>query len=168
MKKIHNVLFALFVSAPLAAVSFGANAANIVETAAATGKFKTLITAVQAAGLADVLTGEGPFTVFAPTDDAFAQLPMGTVENLLKPENREQLVAILTYHVVSGEITSADIIGMTEADIAVAKQVDTVHGGKLSVNSMVTVQVGNATILNADIMTSNGIIHVIDTVMLPN
>ena len=96
MKKIHNVLFALFVSAPLAAVSFGANAANIVETAAATGKFKTLITAVQAAGLADVLTGEGPFTVFAPTDDAFAQLPMGTVENLLKPENREQLVAILT------------------------------------------------------------------------
>lgn len=168
MKKIHNVLFAFFVSIPLMATSFGANAANIVETAVAAGKFQTLITAVQAAGLVDVLTGEGPYTVFAPTDDAFAQLPMGTVENLLKPENREQLVAILTYHVVPGKITSADIMGMTAADIAVSRQVDTVQGGKLSVNSMVTVQVGNATILNADIMTSNGIIHVIDKVMLPN
>ena len=123
--------------------------------------FNTLVAAVQAAGLVETLKGDGPFTVFAPTDEAFAKLPEGTVENLLKPENQDQLVAVLTYHVVSGKIMSTDIAGQTA-------QVASVQGSSLSVDATDGVKVDNATVISADIETDNGVIHVIDTVVLPN
>ena len=116
---------------------------------------------MQAAGLVDVLKGAGPFTVFAPTDEAFAALPEGTVESLLKPENKDKLAAILTYHVVPGKIMSADIAGKT-AEVA------TVQGSNISVNAMNGVMVDNATVVAADIEADNGVIHVIDQVVLPN
>ncbi|MDH3473834.1 MAG: fasciclin domain-containing protein, partial [Rhodospirillales bacterium] len=128
---------------------------------ASAGQFNTLVTAVKAAGLVDTLKSDGPFTVFAPTDEAFAKLPAGTVEDLLKPENKEKLVAILTYHVVPGKIMAGDIAGKTA-------MVETVQGGKLSVDATSGVKVDNATVTSADIEASNGVIHVIDTVVLPN
>jgi len=115
---------------------------------------------VQAAGLVDTLKGEGPFTVFAPTDEAFAKLPAGTVDDLLKPENREKLAAILTYHVVPGKIMSGDITGKTTA-------VTSVQGGSLDVDATSGVKVNDATVVTADIEADNGVIHVIDTVLLP-
>ncbi|SFL52402.1 fasciclin domain-containing protein [Shimia aestuarii] len=133
---------------------------DIVDTAVAAGSFNTLVAAVQAAGLVDTLKGDGPFTVFAPTDAAFAALPEGTVENLLKPENKDQLVAILTYHVIPSKVMSGDIAGKT-AEVA------TVEGSKLSVDAMNGVKVDAATVVTADIATSNGVIHVIDTVLIP-
>ena len=133
---------------------------DIVDTAVEAGQFKTLVAAVQAADLVDTLKSEGPFTVFAPTDAAFAKLPDGTVENLLKPENKDQLVAVLTYHVVSGKIMSSDIAG-TKA------QVPTVQGSELSVDATGGVMVNDAAVVAADIEASNGVIHVIDTVVLP-
>ena len=140
----------------------GSNAAkmDIVDTAVAAGSFNTLVAAVQAAGLVDTLKSDGPFTVFAPTDEAFAALPEGTVENLLKPENKDQLIAILTYHVVPSKVMSGDIAGK-KADVA------TVQGSKLSVDAMNGVMVDSATVVTADIATSNGVIHVIDTVLIP-
>jgi len=133
---------------------------DIVDTAVSTGQFETLVAAVKAAGLVDTLKGDGPFTVFAPTDAAFAKLPAGTVENLLKPENKDQLVAVLTYHVVPGQVLSGDIAGkMTTAA--------TVQGSALSIDATDGVKVDNANVVQADIMTSNGVIHVIDTVVLP-
>ena len=135
--------------------------ADIVDTAVSAGKFKTLVTAVQAAGLVETLKGDGPFTVFAPTDDAFAKLPAGTVDDLLKPENKETLIAVLTYHVVPGKIMSSDIAGKTA-------QVGTVQGGKLSVDATDGVKVDEASVVAADIEASNGVIHVIDTVVLPD
>jgi uncharacterized surface protein with fasciclin (FAS1) repeats len=149
------------VAMPLMFAALNAKAADIVDTAVAAGQFNTLVAAVQAAGLVDTLKGPGPFTVFAPNDEAFAKLPAGTVENLLKPENLETLVAVLTYHVVPGKIMSADIAGKT-ADV------ETVQGGTLAVNATNGVMVNNATVIAADIETSNGVIHVIDTVVLPN
>ena len=146
---------------PLALASFSAKADDIVDTAIAAGQFSTLVAAVQAAGLVDTLKSEGPFTVFAPTDAAFAALPEGTVENLLKPENKDQLVAVLTYHVVAGKVMSADIAGKT-------MEVDSVQGSAISVNAMNGVMVDNANVVTADIETSNGVIHVIDAVILPN
>jgi uncharacterized surface protein with fasciclin (FAS1) repeats len=146
---------------PLALASVSAKADDIVDTAIAAGQFSTLVAAVQAAGLVDTLKSEGPFTVFAPTDAAFAALPEGTVENLLKPENKDQLVAVLTYHVVSGKVMSADIAGKT-------MEVDSVQGSAISVNAMNGVMVDNANVVTADIETSNGVIHVIDAVILPN
>ena len=137
-----------------------AKAADIVDTAIAAGSFKTLVTAVKAAGLVETLKGKGPFTVFAPTDEAFAKLPAGTVENLLKPENKNQLVAILTYHVVSGKVMSKDLAGKK----TMAKSVE---GGEISVDSTDGVKVDNAKVLKADIEASNGIIHVIDAVIMP-
>jgi uncharacterized surface protein with fasciclin (FAS1) repeats len=137
-----------------------AKAADIVDTAVSAGKFNTLVTAVKAAGLVDTLKGDGPFTVFAPTDAAFAKLPKGTVEDLLKPENKEKLVAVLTYHVVPGKIMSGDIAGKTA-------MVKTVQGGKLSVDATKGVKVDNAKVISADVAASNGVIHVIDTVVLP-
>jgi uncharacterized surface protein with fasciclin (FAS1) repeats len=134
--------------------------ADIVDTAVSAGQFKTLVAAVQAAGLVDTLKGPGPFTVFAPTDAAFAKLPAGTVETLLKPENRAKLTQILTYHVVPGKIMSADIAGKTA-------QVATVEGAKLDVDATSGVKINNATVTTADIGASNGVIHVIDTVLLP-
>ena len=135
--------------------------ADIVDTAIAAGQFETLVAAVQAAGLVETLRGPGPFTVFAPTDEAFAALPDGTVESLLQPENRDQLVAILTYHVVPGKVMSTDILGQkleatTAAGIPVA--IDATMG---------SVMVGGAKVITADIETSNGVIHVIDAVILP-
>ena len=133
---------------------------DIVDTAVSAGSFNTLVTAVQAAGLVDTLKGEGPYTVFAPTDEAFAKLPAGTLDSLLEPTNRDQLVAILTYHVVPGRIMSADIAGK-KVDVA------TVQGQMISVDATHGVQVNGANVISADIDASNGVIHVIDTVILP-
>lgn len=138
-----------------------AKAADIVDTAVSAGSFNTLVAAVQAAGLVDTLKGEGPFTVFAPTDEAFAKLPPGTVENLLKPENKDQLVAVLTYHVIPGKVMAADVVG---------KRVEaaTVQGSNVVVAGISGVYVNNnAKVIQADVEASNGVIHVIDRVILP-
>lgn len=138
---------------------------DIVDIAAGNPEFSTLVAAVQAAGLVDTLKGPGPFTVFAPTNAAFAALPAGTVENLLLPENKDQLVSILTYHVVPDQITSAEVLGTRQT-------VTTVQGGTLDVNGIVGkfgsgVKVNNANVIQADIFASNGVIHAIDRVLLP-
>jgi len=124
------------------------------------GNFKTLVAAVQAAGLVDTLKGAGPFTVFAPTDEAFAKLPAGTVEMLLKPENKDKLVAILTYHVVPGKVMAADVAGKEI-------MVKSVQGSEIDVNGKDGVMVDNAKVIKADIVTDNGVIHVIDAVIMP-
>ncbi len=133
---------------------------DIVDTAVSAGSFNTLVSAVKAADLVDTLKGAGPFTVFAPTDEAFAKLPQGTLEDLLKPENKAKLQAILTYHVVAGKVMAADVTKMASAK--------TVNGQMLTIaanNGAVTVN--NAKVAKTDIETSNGVIHVIDTVVLP-
>jgi uncharacterized surface protein with fasciclin (FAS1) repeats len=146
----------------IAAGSASAYAADkdIVDTAVAAGQFKTLAAALTAAGLVDTLKGPGPFTVFAPTDAAFAKLPVGTVDTLLKPENKAKLTAILTYHVVAGKVMAADVVKLKEAKTVngamVAVKVD---GGNVMIN--------NAKVTTADIKASNGVIHVVDTVLLP-
>ena len=133
---------------------------NIVETAVAAGSFTTLAKALQAAGLVDTLTGKGPFTVFAPTDEAFAKLPAGTIEELLKPENKAKLVAILTYHVVPGKVMASQVTGL--------KSAKTVNGQSVTISVMDGgVMIDNAHVVKTDIATSNGVIHVIDTVLLP-
>ncbi|AML53009.1 fasciclin domain-containing protein [Falsihalocynthiibacter arcticus] len=132
---------------------------DIVDTAVAAGSFNTLVAAVGAAGLVDTLKGEGPFTVFAPTDEAFAALPEGTVENLLKPENKDQLVAVLTYHVVAGKVMSGDLSNNMMAT--------TVQGGDITIMTEGGVTVNGANVVSADIEASNGVIHVIDAVILP-
>lgn len=132
---------------------------DIVDTAVAAGSFTTLVAAVQAAGLVDTLKGEGPFTVFAPTDAAFAALPAGTVENLLKPENKDQLVAVLTYHVIPGKVMSTDLSEGLKAA--------TVQGGEVTITLDGGAKVDGAVISAADIEASNGVIHVIDSVILP-
>lgn len=150
-------------AATAAALSLAApalRAADIVDTAVAAGQFKTLAAALGAAGLVDTLKGPGPFTVFAPTDAAFAKLPAGTVENLLKPENKGQLTAILTYHVVPGKTMSSALAGKT-------LEVATVNGDKVRVDGTNGVRVNNATVTTADVAASNGVIHVIDSVLLP-
>uniref|UniRef100_UPI0038B2CC3D fasciclin domain-containing protein n=1 Tax=Curvivirga aplysinae TaxID=2529852 RepID=UPI0038B2CC3D len=134
---------------------------DIVDTAVGAGQFNTLVAAVTAADLVDVLKGEGPFTVFAPTDEAFAALPAGTVENLLKPENKDQLVAILTYHVIPGKVMSGDIAGKMVKPASV-------QGAKIDINaSGGAVMVNDASVVAADVAASNGVIHVIDKVILP-
>lgn len=134
---------------------------DLVDTAVGAGSFSTLVAAVKAAGLVDALKGEGPFTVFAPTDAAFAKLPAGTVEDLLKPENKAQLAAILTYHVVPGKVMQADI----QSKIS---DVKTLQGQTISVDAMTdTVTVGAANLIASDVEATNGVIHVIDTVILP-
>jgi len=130
---------------------------DIVETAVAAGSFQTLATALEAAGLVDTLKGEGPFTVFAPTDDAFAKLPAGTVEALLA--DKEKLTRVLTYHVVPGKVTSAEVVGLSSAK--------TVEGGELRIDVSKGVRINDAAVVTADVMATNGIIHVIDTVLLP-
>ena len=131
---------------------------TIVDIATAAGSFKTLTAALEAADLVDVLNGSGPFTVFAPTDEAFAKLPKGTVENLLKPENKDKLVKILTYHVVAGNVLSTDLK---------SGKVATVEGSEVTIEVGKPVKVDNAQVLKADIKASNGVIHVIDQVILP-
>ena len=135
--------------------------ADIVDTAVAAGSFKTLVAAVQAAGLVDALKGEGPFTVFAPTDEAFAALPEGTVENLLKPENKEQLVAILTYHVVSGAVPSATAVTLEKGETLNGQSIKLKYDGKV-------LMINDAKVVQADIEASNGVIHVIDKVLIPS
>lgn len=134
--------------------------ADIVDTAVAAGDFNTLAAALKAAGLVETLKGPGPFTVFAPTDAAFAKLPAGTVESLLKPENKAQLTSILTYHVVPGKTKSKALVGKT-------LDVKTVNGANVAVDGTNGVKVNGATVTKADIWASNGVIHVIDTVLLP-
>jgi uncharacterized surface protein with fasciclin (FAS1) repeats len=138
----------------------GGGSKDIVDTAVGADGFNTLVAAVQAAGLVDTLKGDGPFTVFAPTDEAFAALPAGTVENLLKPENKDQLIAVLTYHVVPGKVMSTDL----QDDMMAA----TVQGGSITIDLDNGVMVNDATIAAADIVASNGVIHVIDKVILPS
>ena len=133
---------------------------DIVDTAVADGRFTTLVAAVQAAGLVETLKGEGPFTVFAPTDEAFAKLPAGTVEDLLKPENLETLKNILLYHVVAGKVMAADVTQLESADTVLGKPV-------AITNDMGNVNINDAKVVIPDIETANGVIHVIDTVLLP-
>jgi uncharacterized surface protein with fasciclin (FAS1) repeats len=153
----------LCVSSVRAADTCAASAAkpkDIVDTAVAAGSFKTLAAALGAGGLIDTLKGEGPFTVFAPTDDAFGKLPKGTVEDLLKPENKAKLVKILTYHVVPGKVMAADVVKLASAKTVEGSEVKiSVAGGN--------VKVDNANVVKTDINTSNGVIHVIDAVILP-
>ena len=151
---------AVAIALSVSAVAAGGKKADIVQTAVEAGSFNTLVTAVKAAGLVETLQGPGPFTVFAPTDEAFAKLPAGTVENLLKPENKSKLVAILTYHVVPGKVMSKDIAGMK----TMAKSVE---GSEIDVDATNGVKVDDAKVVKADIETSNGVIHVIDSVIVP-
>lgn len=133
---------------------------DIVDTAVEAGSFGTLATALEAAGLIETLKSDGPFTVFAPTDEAFAKLPEGTVESLLMPENRDQLKAILTYHVVSGAVMAEQVVGLSEAE--------TVNGQSVAISvDGSAVKVDEAMVVATDIMASNGVIHVIDSVILP-
>lgn len=144
---------------PVQAADKCAASGDLVAVASGAGSFNTLVAAVKAAGLVETLQGKGPFTIFAPTDEAFAKLPAGTVENLLKPENKDQLIAILTYHVVAGKVMAADVKTM---------QAKTVNGKELSIkvaDGKVTVDSANMT--KTDVAASNGVIHVIDTVVLP-
>jgi uncharacterized surface protein with fasciclin (FAS1) repeats len=138
-----------------------AKAQDVVDVAVEAGSFTTLVAAVEAAGLVDTLKGEGPFTVFAPTDEAFAALPEGTVEGLLEEENRDALIAILTYHVIPGAVMSSDIAGQ---ELSVA----TVNGQEVDIDATDGVMIDGATVVQADIEASNGVIHVIDTVILPD
>jgi uncharacterized surface protein with fasciclin (FAS1) repeats len=149
---------ALLGAVSLFAVS-SASAADIVDTAVANGSFKTLVAAVQAAGLVETLKGPGPFTVFAPTDEAFAALPAGTVDDLLKPENKDKLTAILTYHVVPGRVMSADLTDGLKSK--------TVQGSEVTFDLDGGAKVNDAKVVTADVAADNGVIHVIDRVMLP-
>ena len=151
----------LLVATAASAGNYGKKPKNdIVDTAVAAGDFSTLAAALQAGGLIDTLKGDGPFTVFAPTDEAFAKLPAGTVESLLKPENKDQLVAILTYHVVPGNVKAADVVTMTSAPTA--------NGSDLAIRvDGETVFINDSRVVATDIAASNGVIHVVDTVILP-
>ncbi len=134
---------------------------DIVDVAAANGSFNTLVAAVKAADLVTTLKGDGPFTVFAPTDEAFAKLPKGTVEMLLKPENKDKLAAVLTYHVVAGKVMAADVVKVDSAATVQGQKVMVkVEGGNVMINK--------AKVVMADVKASNGVIHVIDTVLLPS
>lgn len=148
------------VALAMGAFAGAASAKDIVDTAAGNESFSTLVAAVKAAGLVETLKGDGPFTVFAPTNEAFAALPAGTVESLLKPENKDQLTAILTYHVVPGKVMSTDL-----KDDMTAK---TAQGGEIKIDLDNGPMVNEANIVTADITTENGVIHVIDKVILPN
>lgn len=158
---------ALFLAA-VSAFAFGATpafaqqpaaAGTIVDVAAANPDFSTLVAAVKAAGLDGTLAGAGPFTVFAPTNAAFEKLPAGTVESLLKPENKDKLTAILTYHVVPGKVMAAQVTGLTEAK--------TVNGKSAPIDTTAGVRIGGANVVKTDIAASNGVIHVVDSVLMP-
>jgi len=138
-----------------------AQTGDIVDTAVAAGSFNTLAKALEAAGLVDALKGEGPFTVFAPTDEAFAKLPAGTIETLLRPENKDKLKAILLYHVVPGKVVAADVVKLN------GKEPKTLQGGKVKISTKHGVMVDNAMVIKTDVLATNGVIHVIDTVLMP-
>ncbi|WED22190.1 fasciclin domain-containing protein [Vibrio sp. JC009] len=165
-KKLISALMALTATFAIAACSNTSSHSNkmmkqdIVDIAASNGSFNTLVAAVKAAGLVDTLKSDGPFTVFAPTDEAFAKLPAGTVESLLKPENKDTLIAVLTYHVVPGKVMASDVVNIDSAK--------TVQGQSLMVKTNSgNVMIDNAKVVAADIEASNGVIHVIDRVVLP-
>ncbi len=158
---LRTTLIAVAAATAIAGSALAGMKKDIVDTAVGAGNFETLVAAVSAAELVDTLKSEGPFTVFAPTDEAFAALPEGTVENLLKPENKDQLIAVLTYHVVPGAVYAADV---TKLDSATTVQGDSVQIAA----SMGTVKIDNAQVVATDIEASNGVIHVIDSVILPN
>ncbi|NSX53511.1 fasciclin domain-containing protein [Parasulfitobacter algicola] len=156
---LRNTFLGLTAAAVMATSVFAMGEKDIVDTATDAGSFSTLLAAAEAAGLVETLKGDGPFTIFAPTDDAFAALPAGTVEELLKPENQEQLAAILTYHVVPGKVMSTDLSNNMEAT--------TVQGTDVTIMTEGGVTVEQANVVTADIEASNGVIHVIDAVILP-
>ena len=157
MRKLYAFAAAMLIAAPALAAD-----KNIVETAAANKDFSTLVAAVKAAGLAETLSGDGPFTVLAPTNAAFAKLPAGTVDSLLKPENKAKLAAILTYHVIPAKAMAADVIKMD------GESVKTVEGSKVAIKVVGgKVMLNKATVTKTDIACSNGVIHVIDTVLMP-
>ena len=155
--KFYKLATAAIIAAGL---TTAANANNIVDTAKSAGTFNTLLTAAESAGLVETLKGEGPFTIFAPTDEAFAALPEGKVERLLKPENQEQLASILKYHVVPGKIMSTDLKDGMKAK--------TVNGDKVTIDLDNGPMINQANIINPDVVADNGVIHVIDKVILPN
>ena len=158
--KIAGMIAGTMTAAALAAGTAAAQEADIVDTAVSAGQFQTLAAAIDAAGLIETLKGDGPFTVFAPTDEAFAKLPAGTVESLLEPANREQLTAILTYHVVPGSLPAAEVVKYDAAK--------TVNGAQLDIDaSGAGVKVNDANVTATDIMATNGVIHVIDAVVMP-
>lgn len=160
MKSFFASVLSLVVVLGASVLAVAEDQKDIVDTAVGAGSFKTLVAAVQAADLVETLKSKGPFTVFAPTDEAFAKLPQGTVESLLKPENKQKLVAILTYHVVPGKVLAKDVVKLTEAKTVQGSAVKiAVNEGKVSVDG--------ANVVNTDIETSNGVIHVIDAVILP-
>ena len=164
-KMLRTYVMGSMAAAVLAVAAMGsapvqAQGKDIVDTAVAAGSFKTLAAALTAADLVGTLKGAGPFTVFAPTDEAFAKLPAGTVEMLLKPENKAKLRRILTYHVVAGSVMAADVVKMTSAKA--------VSGDPLTIKTSGGVMVNNAKVVKTDIRTTNGVIHVIDTVLMPS
>ena len=160
MKKLIIIAtaFAAALALPINNAS-AAEAKTIVGVAAGAGQFNTLVAAVKAAGLVDTLNGAGPFTVFAPTDEAFAKLPAGTLDTLLKPENKEKLTAILTYHVLAGKVMAADVKTMAAKTVNGKEAAIKVAGSKVTI--------GAATVVKTDIAATNGVIHVIDTVLIP-
>ena len=158
MKFLTALVCATLLALPVSAAR--AETKDIVDVAAGAGKFNTLLAAAKAAGLVETLKSAGPFTVFAPNDEAFAKLPKGTVEDLLKPENKAKLAAILTYHVVAGKVMAADIKGKKT-------NVKTVQGGDLAVDATDGVKINDAKVVTADVAASNGVIHIIDTVVMP-
>ena len=163
-KILAPVAMMLGIALSTAAVAGGGmkeQSADIVDIAVGAGQFNTLAAALDAAGLVDTLKSDGPFTVFAPTDAAFAKLPEGTVESLLLPENKDKLIAILTYHVVPGNVMASDVVNLNAAT--------TVNGGDVAIEVVDgNVMIDNATVVKTDIKASNGVIHVIDSVILPN
>ena len=158
--KIKNILKVVTLSLFISSHSASAKEKDIIDTAVDAGSFKTLATALQSAGLVDTLKGAGPFTVFAPTDAAFEKLPEGTVQSLLKPENKEQLIDILTYHVVSGKVPSKVAVTLDKATALNKKTINLKVKGK-------SLYLNKSKVSKADINCSNGVIHVIDTVLLP-
>ena len=160
MSPTTRFLSTIVIASGLALSATAGLAKDIVDTAIANDQFTTLVAALKAAGLVVTLKGDGPFTVFAPTNAAFAKLPAGTLENLLQPENKDELIAVLTFHVVSGKVMSGDLAGKK---LSAA----TVQGSRLDIDATDGVKVNNATVTTADIETDNGVIHVIDTVILP-
>ena len=160
MKLIYNTIAAIAVCFVMAPFAQAGGQKDIVDTAVGAGKFKTLVAAVKAAGLVETLKSKGPFTVFAPTDAAFAKLPKGTVEQLLAEPGKKTLKSILLYHVVPGKVMAADVVNVKKAKTALGQKVGVRVKGK-------TVMVGGATVVATDIECSNGVIHIIDRVILP-
>lgn len=158
MTLLKVLVVAALTALPLSAAR--AETKDIVDVAAGAGSFNTLVTAVKAAGLVDTLKGKGPFTVFAPTDEAFAKLPKGTLEDLLKPENKAKLVKILTYHVLPAKVMAGDIKGKKS-------NAKSVEGGELMVDATDGVKINDAKVVSADVAASNGVIHAVDTVLMP-